>query len=65
MRINPVIQNSKKQTKIIDFESAKTNKEKEVTFTLEELEDTPLKDGDAYEFVFELDEDTTQDSEEK
>ena len=55
----------KKQTKIIDFESAKTNKEKEVIFTLEELEDTPLKDGDAYEFVFELDEDATQDSEEK
>ena len=40
MRINPVIQNKEKQTKIIDFESAKTNKEKEVTFTLEELEDT-------------------------
>ena len=57
MRINPVTQNSEKQNKIIDFEAAKTNKEKEVTFTLEELEDTPLQDGDAYEFVFEIDED--------
>jgi hypothetical protein len=65
MRINPVTQNSEKQNKIIDFEAAKTNKEKEVTFTLEELENTPLQDGDAYEFVFELDEDATQDSEEK
>tara|TARA_E500000178_G_C16993905_1_gene742189 strand:- start:837 stop:1034 length:198 start_codon:yes stop_codon:yes gene_type:complete len=65
MRINRVTQNKEKTPKIIDLEAARTNKEKEVIFTLEELEDTPLKDGDAYEFVFELDEDATKDSEEK
>lgn len=53
MRINLVTQNKDKTNNIIDISKKKFNKEKEVTFTLEDSEQ--IHDGD-YEFTFELDE---------